>query len=428
VSERLRSVLLNLLALLALAAVGLWLMNNTEWVEEREYQPPTGEARGNPLYVAQQLARALGAKVERHNTLAPMPPAGATLVLVSSEQEVRALSGREALLRQWVEQGGHLVVNASMLGWDNLSDWLPVRWAEQKSASGSNKCRVDNTDASVSQDDAENNASDGNEGESDSGGNDENADAAGASSDSNADDRSCRQLSETGAAAGPGFRVCDGYPLEAKPGAVSLWSATGPDGAELLRVKLGQGDVTASSVDMDNDAILKADNAEAFAAALRLAPGMTLWFIDEADPEPLFVWLWQRAWIVFVLGFLALAAALWRGLPRFGPRQALPALERRSMAEQIIGAAHFLAQNDPQALHQAALRVFMEAAAERLPRNYSSLTENARAALIARLTGQTIGELADALGAHQRSPARLEVDLRCLETAARRLRERPLHP
>jgi hypothetical protein len=179
---------------------------------------------------------------------------------------------------------------------------------------------------------------------------------------------------------------------------------------------------------MDNEHALQADNAQLAAAALDLRPGQTLWFADDFDQPSLLVWLWQRAWIVFVLGFLALAAALWRGLPRFGPRQALPLLERRSMAEQIIGSGPFLARNDSAALHQAALRALDEAARRRLPPRYARQPPAERATMIAAVTHQNVDTLINAMSETRRAPLQLETDLRCLETAARRLREHPLHP
>ncbi|MDR2187400.1 MAG: DUF4350 domain-containing protein [Azonexus sp.] len=441
-SERLRSVLIGLLTLLVLAALGFWLVNNTEWAEEKIYQPPTGEARENDLYVAQKLARALGAAVERRAALDQLPPAKATLVLTSWNWDVLPESG--ARLRQWVEQGGHLVLPAYPLD-DESMDWLPVRRATQKSsASGNdNKCRISSSGPVVNEDDDAASAdADDSEADEDGASGDEaeveTGDTAEVSNDSTASDQDengipCRHLSESGINAGPGFRVCGdpdwrGHGLETRPGAATLWAAADQDGVKVLRAAFGQGDVTVSHIRIDNDSILLGDHAQVFAAAIRLTPGMALWFIDDAPRESLLVWLWQRAWIVFVLAALALIAALWRGMPRFGPRQALPRLERRSMAEQIVGTAHFLARHDPQSLHQAALRAFDEAAAPRLPRNYPRLDLNARAVLVAPLTGQTASELSNALSQGRRSPARLEVDLRCLETAARRLRERPSHP
>jgi hypothetical protein len=210
-------------------------------------------------------------------------------------------------LREWVRQGGHLVIPAYRIDRDALSKWLPLRYKTESEAETETKapsCRndLDNQDK-------------------------------------------YRQLVETGPSAGPGFRVSreSSSPLEPKPDTTSEWSADGPDGPELLRVTFGQGSVTAIGIwfAMTNNNILEADHAQAWAAALRIHSGMSLWFVDEENREALPVWFWQQAWIVLLLGLLALSAALWRAAPRFGPKQAIPRVERRSMAEQIIGTAHF---------------------------------------------------------------------------------------
>lgn len=427
--------------LLLCAALAGWLMWATEWADRDIRIPPSGEAAANPLYAAQALAGELGADVTRKTSLEALPPAAATLVL--SSESWNLLPGREQALRDWVEQGGNLVIPRDRL--DDKIDWLPIHEVADKPA----KSRAGSTACPKPADEPE-----------ESGGEDDDDDDEDASpktradavrkpaakkltcdpweSDSTGDDifsymssmsnRSCHYLSETGAGDGQGFRVCAwlalSKSLEPKAGAVSAWSVNDLQGhAVLRRVALGRGSVTVIGVwdAITGEDILDADHAQLWAAALQLRPGMALWFVADERRATLLLWLWQRAWAALLLGLLALAAWLWRSAPRFGPRQATPRLERRSMAEQIVGTAHFLARSDGQALHQAQLRALGEAAAPRL-RRWDQLEASARARQIARLTGLPPDAVASALAEGPRPPARLEADLCCLETAARRLR------
>ena len=403
-------------ALALLAALLAWLALIFELADVETHTPPTGEAATNPLYAAQALARGLGAHVTQQTSLDTLPPPGATLVLSSMQWNL--LPGREDALHDWVRQGGHLVIPSMLLGARDadtpLNRWLPVRWAktETKPKTQADAKAKPKPPSSADSDDA-----------------DDAGDAG--KPDALICPSPCRYLTETGESAGPGFRICNAYlaTLELKPGAVALWSASERGNRPvLLRAAVGQGSVTVIGIwwgAITGENILKADHAQAWVAALRLHPGMPLWFVAEESREPLLAWLWQRAWAVWLLGLLALGAALWRAAPRFGPRQALPRVERRSMAEQIIGTAHFLARSDAQALHRAQLRALDEAAAPRLPR-WVRLDLNARARAIAAITGQPADALARAMSGGARPVAKLEADLCTLETAVRRLRSSSL--
>ena len=410
-----------------LAALLVWA---TEWADMDIRIPPKGEAATNPLYAAQALARDLGADVARKTSLEAMPPAGATLVL--SSRSWNLLPGREQALRAWVEQGGHLVIPRS--GLDDKIDWLPVHEVDRGKSSTCPKPGDDTKKGGDDDDDDEENDTK------------EQTNAvrkAGAKKltcgpwENNVEEDNffsftpygtCHYLSQTGAADEPGFRVCTGYwssqSLDAKPGVASTWSIQDQEGhAVLRRVALGQGSVTVIGIwdAITGEDVLDADHAQLWAAALQLHPGMALWFVAEERRATLLLWLWQQAWTALLLALLALAAWLWRSAPRFGPRQATPRLERRSMAEQIVGTAHFLARNDAQALHQAQLRALDEAAAPRL-RRWALLEANARARQLARLTGLPLDAITSALAEGPRLAAPLEADLCCLETAVRRLR------
>jgi hypothetical protein len=202
---------------------------------------------------------------------------------------------------------------------------------------------------------------------------------------------------------------------------VTQWALSDTEGSELLRVGFGKGSVTVLGpwAGFVNRNVLEGDNAEAIATALQIKGGAVIWFVTEESREPLLKWLWHQAWIAIVLGLLALGAALWRGGVRFGPREVVAELHRRSMAEQVRGTAQFLNRHAFNALHRAQCRALDDAAAVHL-RRYVGLNSLERANAIAHATGLP----ADSL--HQARTAVRPIgdgsrQLELLETARRRL-------
>ena len=124
-----REMTVNLLALAVLAGLAAWLVSRTEWVDVLVATPPRGEAASDELFAAKQLLRRLGARVEAPDNLDRLPPAGATLVLVSPQWNL--FPERDAQLRRWVEGGGHLVLpNFTSFG-DEI-EWVPIRQLRRK--------------------------------------------------------------------------------------------------------------------------------------------------------------------------------------------------------------------------------------------------------------------------------------------------------
>jgi hypothetical protein len=111
-------------SVLVLAAIGFWLVSATEWADTEIPTPASGEAKKNSFYGAQVMLRELGVQVVKHDSLDTMPPAQARLVLASSHWDM--FPEREQRLRQWVEQGGHLVMPSHLVNSDLLEGWIPL--------------------------------------------------------------------------------------------------------------------------------------------------------------------------------------------------------------------------------------------------------------------------------------------------------------
>ena len=94
---------------LALAGLtALWLVSSTEWATRDRWEPPRADALKDPYFLIRRLAAKLGATVEVRQQLDTLPPAHATLLI--NDPYWNFLPERKAQLKQWVQQGGHLVL------------------------------------------------------------------------------------------------------------------------------------------------------------------------------------------------------------------------------------------------------------------------------------------------------------------------------
>jgi hypothetical protein len=376
-----------LLALLAAVAVA-WLATATEWVEVDTEKPARGAASKNRLYAVESLLRTLGATVVKRQNLEAMPPLEARLVLVSRHWDLFPDRGKR--LREWVEQGGHLIIPGTMVDHEQLSAWLPI--AEVKKTPP--------------------------------------AAPAAAPPAKPGPDRDCRPLTEPESvpaayAEGRGYRICG--PLHwmryvPAAGQKAQWSLDSGAGTEMIRVAAGRGSVTVVGPWrlLENNHVLRADNPLAVAVALQAGAGTPFWFVAEEAREPFFSWLWQQGWPAIVLALLALALFLWRGAVRFGPLAAIADRSRRSMTEQVGGTAHFLQRHGMATLHGAQVRALHETAGRHI-RGYARMDAFRRAQALAEATGVDTHVIARALRTTTRQSAELPADLEVLETVRRRL-------
>jgi hypothetical protein len=416
----------NLLVVTAIAALGLWLLFATEWVEIWRPTPPRGEAARDSHYAIKQIVGKLGGKVSSPSNLDRLPPPGATLVLESNQWDF--LPGRSQQLREWVEvHGGHLVL-PSFFATGARIDWLPVR--QKKRVKG-----ADLSGPAPGRDDAREHDEEDDE--------DERATVEPGPAAPRVrppDPRlvgpqhntrhQCPVLAERiggDADAEPlrRYRLCDGEwltGLEATPAFAEAWSIVGTQGAPILRAALGRGRVTAMGAwrFMNNDSVFLGDHAQAAVAMLDLRVGDDIWFVIDEKREALAMWLWQRVGPAIGLALLALAFALWRGARRFGPLLPQPPLARRSVAEQIRGTAAFVLRCGGAPLVAAARRALDEAAAQRIA-GYDRMTMGQRIEALRQPTGLSADVLTRALDPHLPRGRALTDKLALIEQARRRL-------
>lgn len=394
-------LLLGLLAALLLAVGVYALAGRTEWVEQEVNLPLRGEAATDDWYAAQVLLRGLGVQVVRQSHLDTLPPPPATLWLESSTWDL--FPERSERLRQWVQQGGHLVVRSHQLVPDELlAEWAPITVRnppapapdpQPSTPAGAPARRIPAAPIDPCQ--------------------------------------ALREEPESAAfyAGAQPLRVCTFFGgrqrLDSKTPPV--WSLQGPQGASyFMRVALGAGHLTAMGpLPVRNRELPNHDHALALMATLNLRPGQTLWLVTDETRPPLLATLWQRGAPALLLGALALALALWRAGTRLGPPAAVPPAARRSVAEQVRGTARFIWNRDPAALLAAQQRATEAAAQGRIPR-YRLMSTQQRAAALARLTGLPADALGRALSpgqvpdpaSHRASHTQM---LALLESARRRL-------
>jgi hypothetical protein len=368
----------TLVGLLVLALFG-WVVYNTRWEEVEVDDPARGAAATDEVYSLRKVLEGAGATLEVRTSMEPMPPAGATMLLESSLWDI--FPERDARLKAWVENGGHLVVT----GWKADSDdlrWVPLAYPHRRHHA-----------AAKTHEDAASDAEDENDDD------DDEAPATRRKPPANEQQKrlarlldpkkpwsDCADFEETEATTAPAFepgrvyRGCTSVgPLQTLNHVAPTWQLTGAKGTLAMRVPVGRGSVTGLTAPLmtHNIGLLQGDNALIAAAVLQAAPGRAVWIIGDEAREPLLGWMWHEARTPFLLALAAIALALWRLMVRFGPREAQPPQARRSMGEQVRGTGQFIAGSDPRALHAATRQAF-EAVARRRVEGWAELDDTAR--------------------------------------------------
>ena len=369
----------------ALGGLGLIALA-TEWEDTVRSTPARGEAATNPLYATQALIRDLGGEVASAAALDTMPPPGVRLVLTSPHWSLRP--GHAQMLRDWVEAGGQLIASPALVDAAAVKPWMPMTQTPASISAPTDKPTFLN----------------------------------------------CRTLKERrsrppppAAAGAATFDVCGRrsplvYTPVGRTGSPTWWVES-IEGVEAMRVPVGRGSVTVLGAWglMDNAELMKEGSARLVSAALQVRPGAVYWFVADRPAQAFVPWLWRVAWPAWALGLLALAAALWRAMPRFGAMAAPALVARRSMAEQVRGTGRFLHRHGAVALHAAQVRA-LEEGAHPVFHGFAHADEPRRSAWLAQATGLDASALALALGHAHRSRSAMARDLALIETARRRLR------
>lgn len=273
------------LALVALAVLGtVWFFHNWEKVPVRERVPASGEARLRHFLAAERFAERMGMPARELRSLADLesPPAGAALLMPSHRQAIdRQRAGR---LLAWVQRGGHLIVEAELVGVaDPLLDAAGVaREARKPPAFKPSVVAIGERRLTVQ------------------------------------------------FASGMALRVAGRPVLQVED--------------QLVTVALGKGLLTAAtSLDFArNGAIGANDHAQLLWTLLTLTPASS--FAVFFRPQRLSLWgfLAEHAAPVLIAGFVLLALWLWRIVPRFGPVPADPPPARRRLLDHLRASGRYL--------------------------------------------------------------------------------------
>jgi hypothetical protein len=360
----------------------------------KEVTVPTslqGAALRNPFYAAIRFSEALGARAEWERVFTA--PAADSVVMLSAWNWTLSRARRERI-EAWVESGGRLVVDASLIGdlegfarWSGIDELKSTRAAREKDAQEAVE--------------------------------EQNVDEPLLNSFFQAE---CRKLSEDGSSRE--IEVCG---IDT---ARSLTSARKPDWAlrdgdriHALRTRVGRGSVTVlNATPFQRRGFLLGDHPRLFASATQLHRGDSLLLFTEEERASLLTLVWRYGAPVVLLLLGAVMLSLWRATARFGPPAAPIETARRSLAEQIRGTGQFtLRYGGGKSLHAAQLRALRDAAIRRVP-NFDRLSSEERVAALAKLGAVPPSELGPAMNyTGARSSHELRIAIAVMETARRRI-------
>lgn len=364
------------LVVVVAALLVYWVARNTYWTTVKVPLPPRGEAATNPFYVQEKFAQALGARAHWARDLRLPPTSGVASVAMLDWD---LLPDRRQRLEHWVESGGRLLVDGSLItGHDEFATWTGIagkaRTPENKKQNFKPTERCSPHNETGSQDSY----------------------------------LVCEQISD------------DSLDAHRK----LLWGLRDRDSNLMAaRVAIGHGSVTIiSGTPFSGRSLFAGENARLFVTATQLRRGDVIHFFSENDQASLFELAWRLGWPVLGLILIVLALAIWRGSVRFGPLAPPTQTARRSLAEQIRGTGQFTMRiGSARALHAATARALNEAAV-RYINTYETLPGAERMQALAKTTGYEANALAAALNySGSGRTDSLRGDLELLEAARRRI-------
>ncbi|HUR32892.1 MAG TPA: hypothetical protein VM032_03800 [Vicinamibacterales bacterium] len=361
--------------------VAVWLGRNLYWADTEVPASPRGEARTNPFYASLQFTRSLGAHGSWDRVFS-LPPADGVLVLADWRWGLsRSL---EHAMESWVEGGGRLVVDRSI-----VDDSAFERWSQIGAVTLAARGPAVQRAAPIT---------------------------------------GCRPVAAAGqaqVAAGLPSQVvlCDALTRShlAVPDHAD-WILGDRLGAQVVRVPVGRGSVTAINArPFTGQGLFEGEHAVLFVAAAQLRTGDQVRFLSAGDYPTLLELAWRTGSPVVMLAIAVLAAWLWRTAARFGPQVAIEPNARRSLEEQIRGTGEFARRYGAgRPLLAATLRALEETARRRIA-GYGRMAPDDRVAALAAASGIGRDDLAAAMVTTAGHGHRLGEAIRTMEVARRQL-------
>jgi hypothetical protein len=388
---------LRVMAWLAIAGAVAWIASNMSFKPFEIPAPLRGEASYNPYYAAIRMSSELGAEASWERVFT-QPPADSVIFL--SDWTWSLSKPRRERLQKWVEDGGRLVIDNTVVGdFEAFENWSGIGRREKEAA---------DKDEDEETHDQEDSHSDNPSGKR--------------SLAARLLDADCHKFTEDGS--GRKLELCDvDWAHTLTSSRQILWALRENGAIHAVRAAVGHGSVTVlnASPFRYRDFLL-GDHPRLFVAATQLRRGDTLQFLTEEDQASILSLTWRFGAPAVLLLLAAVALGLWRSGVRFGPRVAVTQTARRSLAEQIRGTGQFaLRFGGGEALHAATLRALREAAIRRLP-SYDHMSSTERVTAIAKASGIGEADLGPAMNyAGPRNSHELREAIAVLETARRRL-------
>ncbi len=360
-----------------------WLAMHMSFKEVTVPAALEGEALRNPYYAAIRFSEALGADAEWERVFTA--PAKDSIVMLSAWNWTLSRNRREHIER-WVESGGRLVVDTSLIGDLNVF----TRWSGIDEISHQVEPHQESEDQSESP-------------------------VAFFAPE-------CRKLTEDGSRAE--IEVCGVDPSRSLTSTRKAeWALRDGKQIHALRTRVGRGSVTVvNALPFQRRGFFLGDHPRLFVRATQLHRGDSLRLFTEEEHASLLTLVWRFGAPVVLLMLGAIALSLWRATARFGPPVAAADTARRSLAEQIRGTGQFtLRFGGGQSLHAAQLRALRDAAIRRVP-HFDRLSSEERVAALSRLGAVSAQELGPAMNyTGTRSSHELRNAIAVLETVRRRI-------
>ena len=387
-----RALVLRLILLALAVLLVTWIARNTYWDTMTIPTSLKNEAARNRFYGAQHLVVQLGAKSSWDRFQGNVSPNAAIVV---SSWHWDLAEGRRSRMEQWVEAGGRLVLDRTLVGgqeeferWSGITRRAPTAKDEEEEDKEEKADRIARLE------------------------------------------RKCRVLHEATSDRTSGDGPDSAYELCADEDGTQLvttrhmaWALKDEVGIQVLRVNVGKGSVTVvNGIPFLYRQFLEGDNAALLIAAVQLRKNDEVHFLSEEEHPSLLTLMWVLGWPVVLLALALIALALWRNSVRFGPLAAEPDRARRSLAEQIRGTGLFVMRfGGGKALHAAAVRALNEAAGRRIGA-YARLSAVERIEAVAKLTGADAAALGPAVNhGGARRPQELRQAVAFIESVRRRL-------